>query len=120
LRRADHRIDEAREIFAVGGEAVGVGTWIWQFGGIAHADQIRRDQAAASFQFGNDIAPQIGRGGVAVQKQHRRSLAALVIGHAAAQHLDGLFCERLFRHLLDRCLHDRTISRRQRRINSPP
>src|SRR5207302_7058662 len=84
--------------FAVCREAVGVGIGIWQFGGIAHADQIRRDQPAASLQFGNDIAPQIGRGRIAMQKQHRRAFAALVIGDVATWHLDGLFCERLFCH----------------------
>src|ERR1019366_9272833 len=40
-----------------------------------------------------------------MQKQHRRPLAALVIGHAAIQHIDGLFCERLLCHL-DSCLND--------------
>jgi len=104
LRGTDDRIDEARQIFAVGREAVGVGIRIWQFGGIAHADQIRRDQAAISFQFGNDVAPKIGRGRVAMQKQHRRSLAALVIGHAATQHIDGLFCEWLFCHRSSRSI----------------
>ena len=34
-----------------------------------------------------------------MQKQHRRALAALVIGHAATQHVDGLFYQRLFCHL---------------------
>ena len=37
-----------------------------------------------------------------MQKQHRGSLAALVIGHAATQHIDGLFCERLFCHWIFR------------------
>ena len=60
LRRTDHRIDEGSEIFAVSREAVGVRTWIWQFGGITHADQIRRDQPAKSLKFGNDVAPEIG------------------------------------------------------------
>jgi hypothetical protein len=99
VRAPDYRIDEGSEISAVGRETIGVGIGIWQFGGIAHADQVRRDQPAAPLKFGNDVAPQIGRGRIAVQKQHRRALAALVIGHAGAQHLDGLFCQRLFGHL---------------------
>jgi hypothetical protein len=33
-----------------------------------------------------------------VQEQQRSSLAALVIGHPAIKHIDGLLCERLFRH----------------------
>src|SRR4051812_34195452 len=33
-----------------------------------------------------------------MQQQHRRALAALVIGHLAAEHVDGLFCQRLFCH----------------------
>jgi len=60
LRRTDHRIDKAREIFAVGHEAVGVGIGIGQFARIAHADQVRRDQVAKTFQFSNDVAPEIG------------------------------------------------------------
>ena len=43
FRRPDHRIDEGCKIFAVGRETVSVGIRIWQFGGIAHADQIRCD-----------------------------------------------------------------------------
>jgi hypothetical protein len=57
FRIPDHRIDEGSEIATVSREAVGFGSRIWQFGGIAHADQIRRDQPAAPLQFGNDVAP---------------------------------------------------------------
>jgi len=81
---AGHRIDEGVEIAAMGRESIGIRTGIGQFGGIAHADQIRRDQPAVSFQLGNDVAPQIGRGRVAVQKQDRPARAAFVIGHAGA------------------------------------
>ena len=41
---ADHRVDEAPQKFAVGGEAVGVGTGIVELLRIAHADQVGRDQ----------------------------------------------------------------------------
>ncbi len=94
----DHRIDEGSEIPTVGRETIGVAIGIWQFGGIAHPDQIRRDQPAEPLQFGNNVAPQIGRGRIAVQKQHRRALAALMIGHTGAEHVDSLFCQRLFCH----------------------
>jgi hypothetical protein len=100
FRSPDHGIDEGSEIFAVGREAVGVGIGIGQFGGIAHADHIRRDQPAASRKPGNDVAPEIGRGRIAVQKQHRRALAAFMIGHAAVEHIDGLLGERLFGHVI--------------------
>jgi hypothetical protein len=33
-----------------------------------------------------------------MQKQYRRALAALVIGHAGIEHVDALFCQRLFCH----------------------
>ena len=60
LRWTDHGIDEGREIVAVGDEAIGVGTRIRQFAGIAHANQIRHDQPAASRKLGHNIAPKIG------------------------------------------------------------
>jgi hypothetical protein len=115
FRRPDDSVDEGCKIFAVGREAVGFRAGIWQFGGIAHADQIGQDQPAASLQFGNDVAPEIGRGRIAVQKQYRRSLAARVIRHAGTEHIDGLFCQRLFCHL-GSCLHDQRVRVRPGRI----
>jgi hypothetical protein len=56
-----------------------------------------------------------------VQEQHRRSLAALVIGHARAQHIDGLFGERLFCHGLSLSIGAvREHAARADQINSPP
>ena len=33
-----------------------------------------------------------------MQQQHRPALAAFMIGHAGAEHIDDLLGERLFRH----------------------
>ena len=96
--RTCHRIDESPEISAVSGEAIGIGTGRSQLGGIAHADQIRHDQPAQTFQLGDNVAPEIGRGRIAVQEQHGTSLAAFVIGHAGVKHIDEFFAERLFGH----------------------
>lgn len=85
-------------MIAMGGETVGIRLHIRQLAGIPHADQIRRDQAALPFKLGNHIAPEIGRGRIAVQEQDRRALAALVIGHAVTEHVDKYLCERLFGH----------------------
>jgi len=79
-------------------------------------DRSRVPLPAAALQFGNDVAPEIGRGRIAVQQQHRRSLAALVIGHGATQHIDGLFGERLFCHLIlasGICQHGERLDRAQ-------
>ncbi len=95
---ADHGIDEGCEIFAVGGEAVGIRSRIGQLGGIAHADQVRRDQPAIALEFGNDVTPEKRRGRVAVEEEHRRSLATFVIGDAGVEYIDGLLSERLFGH----------------------
>jgi hypothetical protein len=72
-------------------EAVDVGTGVRQFAGVAHPDEVGRDEPAARFQFRNHVAPQIGGGRIAVQEQNRRAPPALVIGHAAVQDIDGFF-----------------------------
>jgi len=95
---SDHRIDKRIEIFAMGGEAIGIGSRILQFAGIAHADQVRRDQPAATVEFGHHVAPKIGRCRIAVEKQHRRADTPLVIGHSAIQDIDERLGEWLFGH----------------------
>jgi hypothetical protein len=66
------------EMIAMRGEAIGIGLHIRQLGWIAHADQIRRDQAALPFKLGDHIAPEIGRGWIAVQEQDRRAATLMI------------------------------------------
>jgi hypothetical protein len=104
LAGADHGIDEGVDKSAVGREAIGIDARTGQLGGIAHADQVRRDQVAVAVKLGNDVAPEIRRGRVAVQEQHRRTLAAFVVGDAGVEYIDGLFAERLFGHEFSRLI----------------
>ena len=108
----NHRIDEASQMIAMRGEAVGVGSHVRQLARIAHADQIRRDQAAFSFKLGNDVAPEIRRRRIAVQKQDRRTCTPLVIRHAAPEHVGAFFRKRLLGHgdpLCQKLIHQRLI-----------
>ena len=57
-------------------EAVGVGAGVAELVRIAHADQVGRDNAANRRDCRHHIAPQIGRGRVAVQEQKFRALWA--------------------------------------------
>jgi hypothetical protein len=85
LVRAYDRVDKAPQVVAMRVKAVGVRAWIFELIGIAHADQVGRQAAAASGDLRHDIAPQIGRGRVAVQEQvHRFADAKLAIGHTLA------------------------------------
>jgi len=72
-------------------KAVGVRARVFELAGIAHADQIRRHAAAEPGNLRHHIAPEIGGGRVAVEKEkHRLARAEFDIGHALAVH-DGKF-----------------------------
>ena len=55
------------EVAAVQGEAIRAGTTVGQLVGVAHADQVGGDATAAWLQVRQHVAPEVGRGGIAVQ-----------------------------------------------------
>ena len=71
------------QIAGVVNKAVGAGGVLAR---IAHADQVGRQATRATFDLGNNVAPQIRRGGVAVQKHDRVAAAGIDIGHFTIEH----------------------------------
>jgi hypothetical protein len=71
-------------------KAIPLRPWILELVAIAHADQIRGQATALALHMRHDIAPEIGRGRVAVQEDDRAPLAQLDIGHPLALDLDEL------------------------------
>ncbi len=66
-------LEQAVEILPMMDEAVGAGADFVELVGVALADQIRGDAAAPTGQVGDDVAPQVGRGRVAVEEHDRSS-----------------------------------------------
>ena len=67
-------------------EAVTARAAVFQLVGIAHADQVGRNAAAQRSEVGDNPAPKIRGGRVPVQKDDWVALAALDVGHLAAEH----------------------------------
>ena len=85
---ADGGFDKSPQKVAMCRKAVSIGAGMLEFVGNAHPNQIRRDTAARLGNFRHDVAPQVRRGRVAVQKEkNRRAVTELDIGHALA--VDG-------------------------------
>jgi hypothetical protein len=61
---------------------------IWGDPGIAHANVVRREAAPQGQQMGDDIAPEVGWGGVAVQKNDWIALAGVDIGDVGIKQRD--------------------------------
>ena len=99
----DHSIDKAPKKFAVRRKPVGIGAGVFELFGVAHADQVRRHAAAEPGHLRHDVAPEIGRSRIAVQKEKRRfAFAELDIGHALAVdegEFLGVRIDAVWRHL---------------------
>ena len=65
------------------------------FGAIAHADQVGCDRTASrGYNMGDDVAPKIGRGRVAVEQNDGRAASLVHIGDLALKDEDTLLRER--------------------------
>src|SRR5438067_3302990 len=94
--RPDNGVDKAPQEIAMRRKAVGEGAGIVELVAIAHADQVRRDAMPEPRHLRHDIAPEIGRGRVAVQEQkHRLALAQFDIGHSLTPDRGKALGERL-------------------------
>lgn len=97
--QTDQRIDKSPEMVAVRREPVAIRRYIGQLRGVAHPNQIRRDQATLRLELGHDIPPDIGGCRVAMQEQDRSAGATLMIRNLATERTDGLLLKRLFGHV---------------------
>ena len=77
------RLEPGVEVALVIGEAI---TAVRCRTRIAHADIVRRQAAAEGQQMRDDVSPQVGRRGVAVQEHDRIARAGVDIGHLRAKH----------------------------------
>ena len=66
-------------------EAIGARAAVRQLVGVAHADQVGGNAAAERLQVRQDVPPEEGRGGIAVQQHDGIALSHLHIGHLAAE-----------------------------------
>ena len=77
-------VPQREQIVALLGVGVAAGPGVLELVGIPHADQVAGDQAAEAGAMRHHIAPEIGRGRVAVLEHDRVAAAVLDIGHALA------------------------------------
>jgi hypothetical protein len=74
-------IPEREQVVALFGVVVAVWTRWVQFVRLAHTDHVGGDETAQSFQVWHHVAPQVGRGGVAVRKDDGLAVALVDVGH---------------------------------------
>ena len=78
-------LEQGVEVTAVLDEAIRAGATVGQLVGVAHADQVGGDAAAEWLQVRQDVAPEVGRGGIAVQQHDGVALSHLHVRHLAAE-----------------------------------
>ena len=83
-------LPEREEEIALLHVSIAVRARIRELVGVAHADQIARDQAAEADAGRHDLAPEVRAGRVAMLEDDRRAFALVEVGHPAALDLDEL------------------------------
>src|SRR5690348_14083375 len=78
-------LEQGVEVAAVLDEAIRAGAAVRQLVGVAHADQVRGDAAAQRLQVRQHVAPEVRRGGVAVQQHDGVARSRLYVRHRAAE-----------------------------------
>src|SRR5262249_22070227 len=91
-------------------EPIRAGPAVGKLVGIPHSDQVRRNAAAQRLQIRYDVAPQVRRGGVAVQQYDGVALSDLHVRHLAIEYAPPLL-------LVGKCRgnHVRSFSRTLRK-----
>jgi hypothetical protein len=87
-------LEQGVEVAAVLDEAIRGEATVGQLVGVAHADQVGRDAAASALQVRQHVAPEIRRGGIAVQQHDGVALSHLHVRHLAADHPSPLLLVR--------------------------
>jgi len=80
------RLEQAVEEAPVLDETVRAGAALRQLLRITHADQVGRDTAPERLQVWQNVAPEVGRGGITVQQHDGIPLANVHVGHLDAKH----------------------------------
>jgi hypothetical protein len=78
-------IEQCIEVLAVFGECVAVGPGVFDLVGVAVADQVRGDEAAEVGDVGQHVAPQIRRGGIAVEEHEGVAVSRIMDRHVAPE-----------------------------------
>src|SRR5215468_3459900 len=78
-------LEQGVEVAAVLDEAIGAGATVRQLVGVAHADQVGGDAAASWLQVRQYVAPEVRRGGIAMQQHDGVALSHLHVRHLAAE-----------------------------------
>ena len=78
-------LEQGVEVAALLDEAIRAGATVRQLVGVTHADQVRGDAAAKWLQVRQHVAPEVRRGGIAVQQYDGVALSHLYIRHFAAE-----------------------------------
>src|SRR5215471_19147752 len=78
-------LEQGVEVAAVLDEAIRAGATGRQLVGVAHADQVGGDAAASWLQVRQYVAPEVRRGGIAVQQHDGIALSHLDVRHLAAE-----------------------------------
>ena len=73
------------EVAAVLDEAVRAGATVRQLVGVTHADQVGGDAAALFLEVRQHVAPEVRRGGIAVQQHDGVALSHHHVRHLAAE-----------------------------------
>src|SRR5215472_18678247 len=84
-------IKECIQVAAVFNEGVGAGAAVGQFLRIAHADEIGCNAATKLLYIRNNVAPEVGGGGIAMQKDYRVAASYFYICHALSKDVRILF-----------------------------
>jgi hypothetical protein len=78
-------LEQSVEVAAVLDEAIRAEATLRQLVGVAHADQVGGDAAASWLQVRQHVAPEVRRGGIAVQQHDGVALSHLHVCHLAAK-----------------------------------
>jgi hypothetical protein len=78
-------LEQGVEVAAMLDEAIGAGATVRQLVGVAHADQVGGDAAASWLQVRQHVAPEVRRGGIAVQQHDGVALSHVDVRHLATE-----------------------------------
>ena len=77
--------EKSKSVFAIFGEGVAIGGSVRDLLRVTHTNHVDGDEATTAFEMRHDIAPEIGRGRVAVKKDDGVAGAFFDISHLATE-----------------------------------
>jgi hypothetical protein len=78
-------LEQGIQVAAVLDEAIGAGATVRQLVGVAHADKVGGDAAASWLQVRQHVAPEVRRGGIAVQQHDGVARSHVHVRHLATE-----------------------------------